>query len=391
VKNATTSQLSGFTLAALWFGAAVSLAEIWSGGLLSPLGPQWGQLANVAGHLIGGAIFLGAAWISARERKNAMQVLARPFGVIGPCFFGILNIIQLVGWTAVMLITGALAFGENHLWGKLLLGVLLFIWVVAGWKGVKTLNLIAVILLLILTVGITFLLFGKTNVPQAPSVPLSFPLGMELVLAMPLSWLPLIGDYTSRAKGAKSGSWAATLGYAAGSFWMFSTGLIGVLKTGQSDPTQLMVAAGLGFVGIVVILLSTVTTAFLDAYSAGVSATALHPRIQARPAALIFTVMGIFLALVFPMDQYVNFLYVIGAIFCPLYAVVLSDYFLFPKASEQGMIRVVAFLAWAAGTALYYWLLNLNFSLGMALPSALASALIYFLVRKGVETWQRPL
>jgi putative hydroxymethylpyrimidine transporter CytX len=391
----TETKLGSWSLAALWFGAAVSLAEIWSGGLLSPLGPVWGQVANLSGHLLGGLIFLGAAWISARERKNAMAVLARPFGAPGPKVFAVLNITQLVGWTAVMLITGALAldtvaksfgYADFLVPGKLILGVLLLGWVIAGWKGVKTLNVVAVVLLLGLTIVISWLLLVKPDLAVPPKAdPMTFPLGMELVLSLPVSWLPLIGDYTSRAKGQRSGTWASTLGYAAGSVWMFSTGLLGTLKTGQSDPTQLMVAAGLGIAGVVVILLSTVTTAFLDVYSAGISATALGKRIKDKPAALVFTVLGTLLALIFPMDQYVNFLYVLGAVFCPLYAVVLTDYFFFKQPTDRKTVRVWAFVAWAAGTGLYYVFMNLNSPIGMTIPTALLSALIYFVARKRLE------
>ena len=389
------TRLGSWALGALWFGAAVSLAEIWSGGLLSPLGPVWGQVANLAGHFVGGLVFLAAAWISAKERQNAMAVLARPFGIAGPKVFASLNIIQLVGWTAVMLITGALALEtvakslglpDFQLAGKLVLGVLLLGWVLAGWRGVKTVNLVAVVLLLILTIVITALLLAKPDLSVPPKGdPMTFPLGMELVLSLPVSWLPLIGDYTSRAKGQKGGTLSATLGYAGGSLWMFSTGLMGTLKTGQADPTQLMITAGLGAVGVVVILLSTVTTAFLDVYSAGISATALNKRIKDKPAALVFTVLGTLVALVFPMDQYVNFLYVLGAVFCPLYAVVMTDFFLFKKPTEHRSVRVWAFVAWAVGTGLYDVFMNLGSPIGMTIPTALISALIYFIARKGVE------
>jgi len=396
MSESTASPLGSWTLAALWAGAAISLAEIWSGGLLSPLGTVGGQAANLVGHLLGGLIFLGAAWISAKERRNSMAVLARPFGTPGPKVFAVFNILQLVGWTAVMIITGAIAlntvtvtFGLAHFEqaGKIILGILLLGWVFAGWKGVKTLNLAAVLLLLILTVVVTFLLLSKPDlaVPANASPP-SFPLGMELVLSLPVSWLPLIGDYTSRSKKAKAGTWASTLGYAGGSLWMFSTGLLGTLKTGNSDPTQLMVTAGLGIAGVVVILLSTVTTAFLDVYSAGISATALHSRWKEKPAALLLAALGVIAALVFPMDQYVNFLYWIGAVFCPLYAVVMTDYFIFRKPPTQGAVKIWAFIAWAAGTGLYCTFLVVQSPVGMTIPAALASAVLYALARKIIES-----
>lgn len=386
--------MNALSQAALWFGASVSLAEIWSGGLLAPLGLVGGQTANLVGHLIGGLGFLGAAWLSARDRRGAMAVLDRPFGARGPRLFAVLNIIQLVGWTAVMVVTAAESlqtvaqaadWGEVSLAGKLAVGLLLALWVAAGWSGVKTLNLAAVVLLLGLTLLITVLLVvHPATEPGASGPPLPLPLGIDWVLALPISWLPLVGDYTSRSQNPKTGAWAATLGYAAGSLWMFSTGLLGASSTGQSDPTALLVSAGFGAAGLAVILLSTVTTAFLDVQSAGVSATVLVPRWKTKPAALVFTVLGVGAALVFPMDQYVTFLTALGAVFGPLYAVVLTEAFVVRRGEPSRVVRAAAFGAWAVGTVLALVLSSLNCPWGSTLPSALAAAVLYFILRQGV-------
>ncbi len=43
---------------ALWFGAAISIAEILTGGLLAPLGFKSGLTAIIVGHIIGTAILI---------------------------------------------------------------------------------------------------------------------------------------------------------------------------------------------------------------------------------------------------------------------------------------------------------------------------------------------
>lgn len=46
-------KIGGFSLFALWFGAAVSLAEIMTGSAIAPLGIKKGLAVIIIGHIIG--------------------------------------------------------------------------------------------------------------------------------------------------------------------------------------------------------------------------------------------------------------------------------------------------------------------------------------------------
>jgi len=54
----TSPTHSWFSLSLLWFGAAVSVAEILTGGLLASAGIEAGLWAIVTGHLVG-VVLLG--------------------------------------------------------------------------------------------------------------------------------------------------------------------------------------------------------------------------------------------------------------------------------------------------------------------------------------------
>lgn len=103
---------------ALWFGAGVSIAEILAGTLLAPLGFQKGLLAIVLGHVLGGLLFNLVGLISARSGRTAMEAVKMAFGHRGGLFFAALNVIQLLGWTAIMIYDGALSsaalLGGSH-------------------------------------------------------------------------------------------------------------------------------------------------------------------------------------------------------------------------------------------------------------------------------------
>ena len=100
---------STFQNGLIWFGAGVSLAEILTGTAFAPLGMAKGLAAIVIGHIIGCAMMLLAGLIGGRTGRSAMGTVELSFGRIGCLFFAALNVLQLVGWTAIMIYDGALA------------------------------------------------------------------------------------------------------------------------------------------------------------------------------------------------------------------------------------------------------------------------------------------
>ena len=93
----------------IWFGAAVSLAEILTGISFASLGFKTGMAAIIIGHVIGCALLFLAGVIGGKCRKSAMETVKDSFGRKGGLFFAVMNVLQLVGWTAIMIYDGALA------------------------------------------------------------------------------------------------------------------------------------------------------------------------------------------------------------------------------------------------------------------------------------------
>lgn len=92
---------SVFSNGLIWFGAGVSLAEILTGTYFAPLGFGKAMAAILLGHLIGGLMMFAAGMIGAKERKSAMETVKMSFGERGSLLFAVLNVLQLVGWTAI--------------------------------------------------------------------------------------------------------------------------------------------------------------------------------------------------------------------------------------------------------------------------------------------------
>ena len=128
---------------------------------------------------------------------------------------------------------------------------------------------------------------------------MSFGAAVELSVAMPLSWLPLISDYTREAKEPVKATAVSSIVYGLVSCWMYVIGMGAAIYTGESDIAQIMVKAGLGIAGLLIIVFSTVTTTFLDAYSAGISSESVFSKINGKYAAITVTIIGTIAAIVY--------------------------------------------------------------------------------------------
>lgn len=151
----------------IWFGAAVSIAEILTGTYFAPLGFGKGLLAIFLGHVIGCVMLYLAGLIGGKVRKSAMDTAKMSFGSKGALLFSILNIVQLVGWTAIMIFDGALAV--NGIWGigswvwAIVIGGLIVLWILIGIQNLGKLNTVAMTALFLLTIVLSFVIFGKGN------------------------------------------------------------------------------------------------------------------------------------------------------------------------------------------------------------------------------------
>ena len=84
----------------------------------------------------------------------------------------------------------------------------------------------------------------------------------------------------------------------------------------------IMMNAGLGLAGLIVIIfLYRNFTTFMDAYSAGVSSTTIYNSASSKGIAVIVTIVGTIAAILYPMDDITDFLYLIGSVFAPMIAI----------------------------------------------------------------------
>ena len=365
----------------IWFGAGVSLAEILTGTYFSTLGFGKGFAAIIVGHVIGCVLLFLAGVIGGKSRLSAMETVKSSFGNKGGLFFALLNVLQLVGWTAIMIYDVDLAaggiFSSGHWYWCLVIGALIVVWIMVGITNLGKINTVAMTALFLLTLVLCkVIFFGGNTVLSQPDDSLSFGAAVELAVAMPLSWLPLISDYTREAEKPVAATAVSAVVYGLVSCWMYVIGMGASILTGESDIAQIMLKAGLSVIALIIVVFSTVTTTFLDAYSAGISNESIFPQFKGQYVAVAVTVVGTIGAIVFPMDDITGFLYLIGSVFAPMIAIQIADYFILHRDRRRTAFDARNLVIWVIGFVLYRILMNVDLPVGNTLPDMIITIVL---------------
>ncbi|ODS68414.1 MAG: allantoin permease [Acidovorax sp. SCN 68-22] len=388
--------------ASLWFSLGVGLLVMQVGAYLMPaLGTQEALVAIVAGSVLGAGLL---GWVAKIGCDSGLASAGLMHAVYGRSFARlpiVLNIVQLLGWGTFELVVmrdATVAIGRQS--GALLaphwpvLATLL-------WGGVITLlisgsmvrlvrRVVARVALPLVVLSLLWLSWKFLGMAQAQGLEalwqrrgaggMGVMPALDLVIAMPISWLPLVADYARHGRhggAALRGTWA---GYALANIWCYGLGVLVALTLPSQDlVTALLLAQG-GLIALSLILIDEVDNAYGDAYSGAVSTHSLLPRWSVRRWGMLIAVLCTGMALVLPMHSLEPFLLLLSSVFVPLFGVILgrlagrSD--VAAQVAQARAAHGVPIALWLAGIACYHLLPQVAPALGSALPTlALSFAL----------------
>jgi nucleobase:cation symporter-1, NCS1 family len=391
--------LSAIDLAILWGDLGIGLLVLVTGALLTPaLGFPTALAAILLGSLVGAAL-LALGGVAGADQGVPTMVLYRPvLGLRGSWLPSALNGLQLVGWTAVELwamsfvadLVARRVFGisARPLW---LLTVAAICMALSLWGPVEVVRTWMrkfgawVIVAISLAVTVMVLAAPETRAalgaPGAGGFP-TFGAALDLVIAMPISWLPLVADYNRFARRPRGAFLGTFGGYLVANVWLYALGALLVLGQG-AEPSPAGVATGIlalaggslaGIVFLVALLVGETDEAFADIYSGAMSLRNILPTASHTAMTVSITAVATVMAAWLTMERYEIFLFLIGSVFLPLFGILAADYFvlrrrriasaeLFREGGEYWYsrgIRVGAFVPWIGGFVTYHWIAPLG-------------------------------
>ena len=362
----------------LWFSLGVGLLVIQVGAYLVPaVGTSDALWAIALGSLIGAGLLGWTAAIGTRTGLSSAGLMHATYGSAFARLPVVLNIVQLLGWTAFELVVmrdGTLAivnkaFGTAHGTLGLVLATLL-------WGGVLALlmtgSMLTLVRRFVARVGLPLVVLsllwlswhflgvlqskGWEAFMQRPgNGSMSMLSALGLVMAMPVSWLPLVADYARHGRSSRSTLGGTWLGYALANAWCYA---LGVLVASVSEPgtdlvTALLLAQG-GLLALGLILLDELDNAYGNVYSAAVSSSSLRQGSLRRWGVWI-AVVCTGMAMVLPMHSLEPFLLMLSSVFVPLYGVILGRLGLGNAAQpERTAVDRTAVLLWVLGIVVYH-------------------------------------
>jgi putative hydroxymethylpyrimidine transporter CytX len=398
--------------ASLWFSLGVGLLVMQIGAYLVPaVGTRDAALAILLGSCLGAGLLAWTARLGCESGLASAGLMHATYGSAFARLPVLLNIVQLVGWTTFELVVmregtqaiGQSAFGPSLgtpwggvlttlLWGAVLMALLAGSMVRLVRRFVSRFGLPLVVLsLLWLSWQFATQLHAK-GLDAFWARPGDGSMGMfgalDLVIAMPVSWLPLVADYARHGKrgagglgSAFGGTW---IGYALANVWCYALGVmvVSVAEPGTGLVTALLLAQG-GLVALGLILIDELDNAYGDVYSGSVSTHSLLPRWSVKRWGLLLAALCIVLALVLPMHTLEPFLLLLSSVFVPLYGVIIGRLGSGRAVQATGARKVDmgAALIWIAGIAAYHALAKWAPQFGSALPTLAATFVLAWLSR----------
>jgi NCS1 family nucleobase:cation symporter-1 len=393
----------------LWSSLAIGLLVLQAGSLLIP-GLSLVEALAVAlfGSIIGSAMLAAAGSIGSKYGIPTMVSLRGVLGREGSYLPTLLNVLQLVSWAAfeILIMSDAAMFlgpflGDytRYFWIIFFAGCCMFL-ALGGPVAVvrQWLKKFAVWIAFGATAYITYIVLSKSHefvlFQGDGSLPIA--LALDLVIAMPISWWPLISDYNRFSKSEKGAFVGTISGYTFANFWFYSLGALLVLAYPGTDVVRSIVSITFGALALIMLLVDETDNGFADIYSAAVSIQNVSLKFSQRKLIVAITIVSVIIAALLPKEwqlAYESFLLMyIGPAFVPLLGVLFADFYLIRRGeysvkefyASAKRLKVKAMVAWAIGIIAYFLFFYVYTAIGSSIPSFIASALSLYALEKAI-------
>ncbi|WP_428000330.1 purine-cytosine permease family protein [Acidovorax sp.] len=393
--------------ASLWFSLGVGLLVMQVGAYLMPaLGTKEALIAIVAGSILGAGLL---GWVAKLGCDSGLASAGLMHAVYGRTFASlpiILNIVQLVGWGTFELVvmseatvaigrqSGSMAGTQWPVLATLLWGGVVMLLISASMVQLvrKVIARVALPLVVLSLLWLSWQFLSLANAQgfaqlwnRSGTGGMGVLPALDLVIAMPISWLPLVADYARHGKNGSAALRGTWLGYALANMWCYTLGVLVALTLPSKDLVQALLLAQGGLIALSLILIDEVDNAYGDAYSGAVSAHSLLPRWGVRRWGIVMAAGCTALALVLPMHSLEPFLLLLSSVFVPLFGVILGRLAFGANAAallqRAPQVNWLPVAIWLAGIAVYHLAPLVLRGAGSALPALVFSFVLAWATR----------
>jgi NCS1 family nucleobase:cation symporter-1 len=388
----------------LWSSLAVGLLVLEAGGLLAGLPMTVALAVALLGSIIGSVMLALAGGIGSKYGVPTMVSLRAILGLRGSYMPTILNIVQLVSWASFEILI--MANSALLIAGDFLGPYTKYFWILffAAWCMLLSLGGPLTVVRQWLEKFAIWLVYGTTafityTILSKPALlsfqggePLPVALALDLVIAMPISWWPLISDYNRFSRDEKGAFIGTATGYTFANFWFYALGILLALAYPGSGAVSAIASIMFGGLALTILLVDETDNGFADIYSAAVSMQNVSPKSKQWKLIAATTMVSALMTALMPEQwqlAYEGFLLYIGAVFIPLLGVLSMDFYIIKKGQckvEEFYVsakhyRIKPIFAWLIGIITYF-ILYYYTTIGSSIPSFIVSALALYMFEK---------
>ncbi len=397
--------MSYWDMFATWVGANANNGTWYVGGVIAACGLVTASTTLVISGIISYLLLAAAGFMGYKTGLTSMTLTRASFGLRGSLLPSAINLVQFIGWASVNTFIAAtsMSFLFHDLFGWPVygkpggaLGVIVGIAVMSvfhllsvsvGQRSVQLIERVGIVLVFVFVIWETIVVFKTVSFHQilnwqAPkSLRMTPGAAIDVLAAFNLAWVTAASDFSRFTGVRRNATQASFLGANLGLYWFAFIGVIATIGTAitlghfdpnNSDPSTIASKLGLGFLAMVVIILTSTTANAVNLMSAGSALTNMTRRLSLKVSLWVVTLIATavtFLPLFVAsfLDIFTVFLDGIGMVLGPEIGIFLVDYFWLNHQDYQvdqfakingrywyrGGVNWIAIVTWALSVGCY--------------------------------------
>jgi NCS1 family nucleobase:cation symporter-1 len=327
-------------------------------------------LATAVAALIAGLLIAAIATAAASSGMSTLELVVAPFGRHASIPLAVLLLVRNVAFAAFALsfMAEAAAVVSDRALGEglrpawvitfgLFAGAL--VWLGPEFVVRKVLRRGGVWIVLVLAIVITGSAYMEFEVPAYLKRPAvggwpSFWQGVDIMLIVPLLWLPVVADFARLSKDTRSAGLGSFLGAFLMTIWFGSLGIVYLPAVESGDVSGFVVGMNMSLGATVLLFILHGDEVAASGISAEAAFKALPlPRLAGTAAPLLVTAAAVVVALPGDLLRAEGTFLLLGSLFIPLFGVVIADQM---ARRDWTRFAAVPLLAWVSGFLVYHWI-----------------------------------